>query len=282
MCIEIWVHMTVGIIFLGWNVGFQFYCFLLIPMIFFATYIGISSKKELVVPILTSVINVLTFLFGFFYTRNHEPVYSNLLSYGQYDYFYMLNIAIVFFGLIALMFFFALNAFRSEMVLQRLAEYDDLTGLYNRRFIRNILDDVYFEYISNSTLFCVAITDIDDFKNVNDTFGHDAGDYVLRTLGERYRAEVPDNATVGRWGGEEFIVVFKNVYSFEECFNTMDTIRKNIENRPFSYEGHNISITLTVGVAIYEDGMSIADIVRKADARLYKGKAEGKNVTICS
>ncbi|NCC67442.1 MAG: GGDEF domain-containing protein [Clostridia bacterium] len=282
MCIEIWVHMISCVVFLGWDVGFQLYCFLLIPMIFLSTYIGISIDKKLCIPIVISIIDVLTFLFGLFYTRNHEPIYLDLLSYGQSEFFYMLNIAIVFFGLITIMFFFAFNAVHAERTLQCLAEYDELTGLYNRRFIRNVLDDVYFEYISSGALFSVAITDIDDFKNVNDTFGHDAGDYVLRMLGERYRAEVPYDSIVGRWGGEEFIVVFKNNCRFEECCNTMDKIRQSIENKPFSYEGHNISITLTAGVAIYEEGMSIADIVRKADARLYKGKAEGKNVTICS
>lgn len=282
MCIEIWVHMTVGVIFLGWEVGFQLYCFILIPMIFLSTYIGISMDKKLFVPVIISAIDVLTFMFGLFYTRNHEPIYLDLLSYGQSEFFYMLNIAIVFIGLIAIMFFFAYNAVHAEKALQCLAEYDELTGLYNRRFIRNVLDDVYFEYISSGTLFSVAITDIDDFKNVNDTFGHDAGDYVLKTLGERYMAEVPDKAIVGRWGGEEFIVVFKNDCSFEECCNTMDKIRQSLENKPFLYEGHNISITLTAGVAVYEEGMSITDIVRKADARLYKGKADGKNVTICS
>lgn len=282
MCIEIWVHMTLGVVFLGWDVGFQLYCFILIPMIFLASYIGISTNKKLFLPILISVIDVSTFMFCLFYTRNHNPISLGILSYEQSEYFYMLNIAIVFIGLIAIMYFFVYNAVHAEKTLHRLAEYDELTGLYNRRFIRDVLDDVYYDYISNGCLFSVAITDIDDFKNVNDTFGHDAGDYVLKTLGERFKAGISDNEIVGRWGGEEFIVIFENGSSFEDCYNTMDKIRQSIESKPFSYEGHNISITLTIGVAIYEEGMSITDIIRKADSRLYKGKAGGKNVTIYS
>jgi diguanylate cyclase (GGDEF)-like protein len=280
--LEVWTHLIFAVIFLGWDMGFQMYCFLLVPLIFFAFYIGVVGDRSLLTPIVASLIDILTFLFARFYTLRHDPIYMNMFTEGQLLFFYLFNLFIVFSGLILNMAFFAGHAVSSERELHDLAEYDELTGLYNRRFIRRVLDEVYIDFVKNGKLFAVSITDIDDFKIVNDTFGHDAGDYVLQIIGNCFKQMTPDNACIGRWGGEEFIVVFHgDDCGYEKCCANIDKIRRKIETYPIVYEGNEISLTITAGIAMYEEGMSITDIVREADARLYQGKADGKNITIC-
>lgn len=280
--LEVWIHLIFAVIYLGWDMGFQMYCFLLIPHIFFAFYIGAVRDRSLLTPIGASIIDVLTFLFVRLYTLIHDPIYMDLITGSQILLIYMFNLLVVFGGLIVNMTFFAGFAVKSEKELHELAEYDELTGLRNRRFIRKILDEVYIDFVQNGKLFAVAITDIDDFKIINDTYGHDAGDYVLQIVGNCFKETAPDNACIGRWGGEEFIVVFhEDDCGYDQCCSNIDKIRRKIETYPIVYDENEIAITITAGIALYEEGMSITDIVRAADARLYRGKSDGKNITIC-
>lgn len=276
-CLEILIHSVLVILFLGWGIGFQVYCFLVIPILFFSVYMAYSNPKELAIPIIGSVVDIAAYVFCFFYTGAHEPIYAGLLSEASVRNFYFINTLIVFPSLIIQVGFFMINAIHSELVLQHMAKKDELTGLKNRRFILEALDLLYSEASTGGKRFALAISDIDDFKKVNDSFGHDAGDFVLKSMGSRIKRCMPKNARAGRWGGEEFIYIFTDEANAAEA---MESVRRSIEGEPFVYEGRKIAATITVGLAEYEEGASIADIIRKADAGLYEGKAKGKNVLV--
>lgn len=279
--IEIWIHVTMAIISIGWDAGFEIYCFLLVPLVFLSLYIGVTSNNKTIPAWVASIVVILTYFILRFYTLENDAIYADILTPTIVNYFYYFNLIIVFSGMFITMRFFAMFAIRSEMELHNMAEYDELTGLYNRRYIRSVLDDVYKDFVENGKTFSVAITDLDDFKNVNDTYGHDAGDLVLKSTGNCFRELAPSNSCVGRWGGEEFIIIFMDNCSYDMCCEAMENIRSRVDTSPVVYEGNVIQTTLTAGLATFEQGMTITDIIRKADGRLYNGKATGKNVVVC-
>jgi len=154
---------------------------------------------------------------------------------------------------------------------------DELTKSYNRRFINERLP---FEIINSNKKdenIVIAMADIDYFKNVNDTYGHDAGDFILKEVVKiinnciRYESD-----WVGRFGGEEFIIFFKNIPS-KVAFDKLNEIRKEIESKEFKYEEDIIKITVSFGMSEYDGKLDMANWIKEADENLYKSKDSGRN-----
>jgi diguanylate cyclase (GGDEF)-like protein len=157
--------------------------------------------------------------------------------------------------------------------LERLASADPLTGLANRRGgEKDISAEISRARRQNTPLSCVLL-DIDHFKEVNDTFGHQAGDYVLRELSALLRRTVRAYDILVRWGGEEFLVVLPGV-GHEQALKLAERIRQAIENMPLAGIG---GITASVGVAALGSDYSFEGMFAVADRRLYSAKASGRN-----
>jgi diguanylate cyclase (GGDEF)-like protein len=157
--------------------------------------------------------------------------------------------------------------------LERLASADPLTGLANRRGgERDIAAEISRARRQNTPLSCVLL-DIDHFKEVNDTFGHQAGDYVLRELSALLRRTVRAYDILVRWGGEEFLVVLPGV-DHEQALKLAERIRQAVENLPLAGIG---GITASVGVAALGNDYSFDAMFAAADRRLYSAKAAGRN-----
>ena len=157
--------------------------------------------------------------------------------------------------------------------LERLASADPLTGLANRRGgEKDISAEISRARRQNTPLSCVLL-DIDHFKEVNDTFGHQAGDYVLRELSALLRRTVRAYVILVRWGGVEFLVVLPGV-GHAEALKLADRIRQAIENMPLAGIG---GITASVGVAALGSDYSFDAMFAIADRRLYSAKASGRN-----
>jgi diguanylate cyclase (GGDEF)-like protein len=156
------------------------------------------------------------------------------------------------------------------------ANRDYLTGLYNRRYFYQAMG-LYIESLEeNHEQFAIAMIDIDDFKKINDTYGHDAGDRVIVTLSEIVRTATNHRDIVARFGGEEFCVVFKNInrYSAPEI---LERILKEVASFGFAIDkNRTISITISVGAALHEDA-SLEETIANADLMLYQAKNQGKN-----
>jgi diguanylate cyclase (GGDEF)-like protein len=161
--------------------------------------------------------------------------------------------------------------------LQKLAHTDALTGLLNRGAIMDTFASEAAAATKRKLPLCVAIVDLDHFKRINDTLGHLAGDEVLREAARRLASAVRTTDFVGRYGGEEFLVVFRDThkeFGRERC----EALRKAVCESPIRFEGHELSITASIGVAWTHSDIEAEDaLVALADRALYTAKEKGRN-----
>lgn len=166
--------------------------------------------------------------------------------------------------------------------LTNAAYMDKLTGLYNRKYISEVLEVEFKRAKALHSPFSVILFDIDNFKHVNDTYGHDGGDYVLQELGAQVKASgLRERDLAGRYGGEEFMVVLTNSNE-GQAQEVAERIRKKIETYEFMYAGQRVPVTVSMGVAsLKKDFAESGDIYKASDKALYESKRNGKNrVTI--
>lgn len=152
-----------------------------------------------------------------------------------------------------------------------MAVTDPLTGLRNRRYVRRHLEGV----LRNAGA-AVLLIDVDRFKLVNDTYGHAAGDVVLREVAERVRGHLRAADVVARYGGEEFLVVMSGAL-VEDGMLVAERLRGAIAAVPIAAEGQSLSVTASIGVAAADTGAASDDVVSAADAALYRAKNNGRN-----
>jgi len=161
-----------------------------------------------------------------------------------------------------------------EKQLRKLSITDSLTNLHNRRHANETMEALE----RGKTPFAILLLDMDDFKSVNDCYGHDAGDQVLIELAAILRETLEQPYTAARYGGEEFIILLPNT-SPEEAYRLGERIRSKVEQTPLYYQGKSISVTLSLGVSFWNGSTSPDRAVTAADAALYEAKREGKNRT---
>ncbi len=168
---------------------------------------------------------------------------------------------------------------RAEAEITRLALFDSLTGLANRQRMRLALDQTLAPAQGSRTTMGLFLLDLDRFKAVNDTLGHQVGDDLLKQVAERLQKTVADNGLVGRLGGDEFQVVLPK----EGNRDALDRIAKSIIaalSQPYFIKGSSISIGCSVGIAIApEHGVDSETLIRNADLALYAAKADGRGVS---
>jgi len=172
-----------------------------------------------------------------------------------------------------------------ERQIREMAIRDPLTDLYNRRYIFERLDEMEAEYSRTKRDFCISIIDLDNFKTVNDSYGHVVGDQVLKEFAGTLAASVRRCDLVGRYGGEEFIILSRNTGPAETIMmveRLMDTVR----NKPMMFNDREISPTFCCGIAgrseLPPEDSSVDALLRRADARLYSAKDAGRNCYVYS
>jgi diguanylate cyclase (GGDEF)-like protein len=159
------------------------------------------------------------------------------------------------------------------------AATDSLTGLYNRRYILNELENQHKIAKRNERTFSLVIIDIDDFKQVNDTFGHPAGDEFLKKFAFVLNHSLREQDIPGRVGGEEFLVILPET-SIDGAFRLANRIRERIQKTELIYEGGTINTTISAGVSQYEFNTDPHTLFQLADHALYKAKQSGKNMVV--
>ncbi|HBT50020.1 MAG: Diguanylate cyclase/phosphodiesterase domain 1 (GGDEF) [Caldanaerobacter subterraneus] len=160
--------------------------------------------------------------------------------------------------------------------LKESVERDPLTGLYNRLAIDRILSKVWLNTNMTKTPLTVAMLDLDDFKHVNDKYGHLIGDELLKEVSTVIKACLRDKDVVMRYGGEEFLILLPET-EIEGAKKALERVRKKIEEGIFTEA--KIKATASIGAAVYPDDrpLSMEEIVKFADAALYAAKTKGKN-----
>lgn len=160
--------------------------------------------------------------------------------------------------------------------LNKLANTDGLTGLYNRSFFQKNFDSI-ISGLPDKNMVAVAMMDIDDFKKINDRYGHDAGDRVLVGLSDVVISMIRKDDIFVRYGGEEFVLIMQNI-TREKSLERLNQIREAIKNSTFDHGGNRLSITVSIGVSYLEkDGDTREDLIKKADLALYIAKKNGKD-----
>ena len=163
--------------------------------------------------------------------------------------------------------------------LIKLSSTDALTNLYNRRHIDKSLEEVHTEAENSGTTYSVILADIDYFKKINDDYGHTTGDKILVEATAIFKDIVGERHLLGRWGGEEFMILCKNL-DLATAYKLAEIMREAMEKNCFSVEK---KITCSFGVSVYTEGMAAHEVVRNADEALYNSKEKGRNlVTVCS
>mgnify|MGYP006075869565 FL=1 len=163
--------------------------------------------------------------------------------------------------------------------VEQQARQDPLSGLQNRR---GMLEKISYEHERikrNKELLTVMMCDVDNFKQINDKFGHDTGDYIIKELGREFIDLIRKTDVVGRWGGEEFLFLLPQT-SEQQAFILAEKLRKNIATTTFTHQQHILQLTVSIGIYQFEQGDTIDQAISLADNYLYQAKKQGRNITI--
>lgn len=284
LVIEIITHAFFAILVIGMNNGFEF--FLICTAFASHHLVRITHTGKMT----AYAANIVTFvlLLGIKFL----PALTGLSSIRVFPDQSYLNTLYVFNVVIAFsMIFFVLLIFLKEINsdeerlkhlnnrLAELASHDSLTQLLNRRAMKTRLEAALDFRKKNNVGFVTAIADIDDFKQINDRYGHDCGDKVLKKVVQIIKENVRESDYISRWGGDEILILF-NRSALEGASVCIERIHKEIANSIFLYNNETINLTITIGVCPSEDYSYYQDIILEADRRLYDGKHKGKNCVI--
>jgi diguanylate cyclase (GGDEF)-like protein len=271
--ISILIFTIVNTLFAGWQAGFQNFLFSEVVAIFLPNIRRNSNVGKI-------------FSFATFFAITYFVLFILFLNNIDFTYvfpaeglnrLYIINTVATFFTIMMFAFVYSTHSERRLNELSRRADFDELTKLYNRYAINQMLETYIEEYNERHKPFNVAILDIDFFKNVNDTYGHNAGDDVLKGVAKILKKYTKTGSTVGRWGGEEFIIIAPPNIDKTKCDRDLDTIRKYINSGEFVSNGQRIGITVSIGVDNYRDGWGAKEVVEAADKNLYRAKETGRN-----
>ena len=271
--IEIVMSAFVTVYFVGSATYYQF--FILLVAIAHLSVLKFMDRERVMFMLI-----LFACFFGTFFIENYlTPAYASAIDEG-FKYF---NVDFIFLAVVVMLsiekFVNGITSTIQETKMSELtnqAYRDPLTGLYNRRYAQ-----IYFDNIKNSSpvpLVSAALLDIDNFKEINDTYGHTNGDKALVLLSGLLRLSLRQSDFVFRWGGEEFLIAMVNT-DVEAGFAVVDSIRKRVEANEMDFDGKKVKFTITAGVARLDARSLEASLVR-CDENLYTGKRSGKNVVV--
>ena len=260
----------------GWRAGMQNYFILILMLCFFATFA--KSVYKFMYAGFILVVRIITI--GIF-----SGVGSGVGISQTFDKLIQItNISAVFASIIFISYIFSQKENEAENKLmkyndqlQKQANTDQLTGLFNRRRAIEFLETVRSE--NDSMNVSVAMCDIDFFKKVNDTYGHDAGDEVLKAVASTMREQCPETSVISRWGGEEFLIILPNCNG-DDAFVSMEKLRSMIKGKSINVGENEINITMTFGITEYGLNTDIDTLIKEADEKLYYGKQNGRNQVV--
>lgn len=168
----------------------------------------------------------------------------------------------------------------SEKRIIELSNRDELTNLYNRRFIYESVEEIIADYQENDEPFSVAILDIDDFKQINDRYGHQTGDCVLIEFSKVVKENLREYDVLGRYGGEEFVVLLNHA-DLQESNRVLSRVLDIVREHRFTCSNEKINLSFSAGITSCEelekDRLSLDQLIGISDKRMYLAKQKGKN-----
>ncbi len=171
---------------------------------------------------------------------------------------------------------FSVAARRRIEELKRLADRDSLTRIGNRRFSEVNLSAAIKDYQQHGESFGLLFIDVDRFKHVNDTYGHLVGDQMLKVVADTLRYSLRANDYVGRWGGEEFLIILYQL-SEKQLHTIAEKLRNLVEKNTLFTEKGEVGVTVSIGGTLVQPGDTVKTILERVDMLLYQSKMNGKN-----
>ncbi len=284
--VEILIFAVVSTLSLGDTVHFNLFCFSIIPMVFYVSSTIKEFKNNSV--------------FSFSFSLLALATYAATILIGQYttplgtfpaENITLVSVIEIMNGIIVVgMITIFLLLFTWEMKnntatlekrnqqLQQFANVDPLTKLPNRRSMMQTLNLAMHELSRGNSVFSIILGDIDNFKKINDNYGHDMGDKVLLTVAHTISSQLRDCDAVCRWGGEEILILIRG--NAESATAIAERIRLTIATTEVVHNNNNVRVSMTFGVTQAEIGYRIEQIIQSADNRMYYGKQHGKNQVV--
>jgi diguanylate cyclase len=277
--LEVLLHAALAIRLLGWESGFHYYILCLTPLVFFFP-IGHHHFKATLAGVLCGL------YFSLYLITNALPPLQVLPEVTlQILHFANATATFVVFSFLSHYYLRSAHEAEAELKLanQRLTELahtDPLTHLLNRRTMMEQLERQAAHYRNSGEPFSILLCDVDNFKNFNDRYGHECGDYVLVAVAELMKSKLRINDSLARWGGEEFLALLPG-NNLGAAWEVADLLRECVYQHVFLYQGLQLCITLTFGVAVYNTpGEGLTRCISRADNALYEGKQKGKNCVV--
>ncbi len=268
--------------YLGWETGFYNYILLLAALTYFNPQWSIKIK-------LASSL-LLTTSFTYLFANYHDLAYGNLVLsdiIGHYLLYTNTFAIVILYSAIGYYYSSAANIseqklMKAQMAAEQIANTDPLTQIGNRRFMTSEIERETSRSNRKHSSFIIALCDIDNFKQINDVYGHDFGDTVLVNMANTIVSNIRKHDQAARWGGEEFMILLPDTTA-EEGVALIERLRDIIASATHKYKGkETITVTMTFGLCRYNSEYNINDCICRADRALYKGKHNGKNCTVMS
>ncbi len=166
---------------------------------------------------------------------------------------------------------------RSRQEMDQLARHDAMTGLPNRRLFQERLDNTLARSQRSGTRFALLFIDVDKFKSINDRWGHDAGDEVLKVIAKRLMSNTRKADAVARIGGDEFVVLLDSPSNREDIVSIAEKLLESVRS-PIQYNGHELQVGFSIGISQYpENGTTASDLMSSADRAMYQAKSAGRD-----
>jgi diguanylate cyclase (GGDEF)-like protein len=253
----------------GGHFGYLYFVIGMVAVIFFM--LPYSNRKKHVYQLIGAGFAVAIGLISVYDYFLYPELMDTILLYKPFE--KSMNLVITLFSLFYLSNLYLVELRTTQEKLDYNSNHDMLTGLYNRRFFESIMKRSKEE---KETSFSVAMLDVDDFKKINDTNGHETGDKVLALVSRCIDACLPKNAVAVRWGGEEFVLYLPQVDN-ARALEVLNDFRTRLSEQRLYHKGSRVTITATIGLCTGESIADYEEYLRQADEKLYWGKKHGKN-----
>ncbi len=263
--------------YFGMTRGFQYFMYLALILILLETHISSDTKVFVCAGVILTavVLNALPLLYSHSYPIEAGANTETRLRLWN-EMALAFNVVIIGLSYTRHQVEAERQLFLANQKLKLAADTDPLTRLPNRRAILEVLAEI--DRDKDDTI-SIAIGDIDHFKLVNDTYGHDAGDEVLKTISNLTMRFMDKKGYCARWGGEEFLLVFSNTNG-DEAYLMLDHFRRKIGETVTEYEGNKIQVTMTFGLEEHGFFQTTDKTIKDADDKLYTGKNTGRNKVV--
>lgn len=271
LCMIAWV--TAIIYYFGWDVGVQHFIIVMLILCFFSGYS--KYRYKVCYALILCVLRI--YLYFMSHTTDSIVTLNTITTYTLQ----IINTCTIFWCISVIAYIFSKDSqalegklidYNNQLVSQ--ANTDALTGLYNRRKARSYLEKLMKSPGRDGISLCIC--DIDFFKRVNDTYGHDVGDIVLKEISRTMKKSLADQSFIARWGGEEFLIVFPSCNG-DEAYMHLNNLKNKIKALTFTVGEVTFSITMTFGLAEFDFQSDIDTLIKEADEKLYMGKENGRD-----